>query len=114
MKLDSLNKFTSGFKNNEMSVIASHRKTPITMSYIDCKYGHIVHQFMSESPRYSLDYGIYEVDIEYTQNEFDYGYILKAALYRRDEIIKFENLECNSLRMGLIQVTEKLIDEFDI
>lgn len=106
-----LNKETVGFKKGAMNVISCFRSTPISNAYIECKYGHIVYKFLTGSPSYNLKYDIYEIDIDYTANEFDRGYILKSALYRRDEIIAFKTHECNDLRTGLIYVSEKLIEK---
>lgn len=111
VNVSMLNKVNSGFKKGEMTILSSFRKTPISMAYIDCKYGHIVYKFLTESPSYNLKHDIYEIDIDYSSNEFDRGYILKAALYRRDEIIAFKNYECNDLRTGLIEISEKLIEK---
>lgn len=106
-----LNSVNGGFKKGEMNVISCTRTSPISMAYIDSKYGHIVYKFLTDSPSYNLKYDNYEIDIDYTSNEFDRGYILKAALYRRDEIIAFKNYECNDLRTGLIEICEKLIEK---
>lgn len=114
MSIEMLNRITAsgGFKKDDsIFVLCSEVKKPKSLNIIECEYGNIFRQIFSPEQRYTLTYGIYEVDIDFTENEFDSGYVLKAALYRRDEIINFQTKETQNLREGLIELSENMLSK---
>lgn len=100
---------------DKMYVIMSSNRKPISMAYLESAYGYIQHKFLGQDPGYTLKYKNYEVDVDYSSNELSDFINIKAALYRRDEIIGFKTLEvfkaASSLRDGIIKICEEMISE---
>lgn len=111
MNVAMFNQTITGFSKDNSVILACHREKPISMAYIECQYGNIVYRFHTSTPSYNLKYKHYEVDVDYTYNELERGYSLKAAMYSRDQIIGFKSIICSDLRNGLIDICEEMVDE---
>lgn len=100
-----------GTPRTEMSVLkkASKRKS-ISNAFIECEFGDIVYNYVD--PSYNLTYKNIEIDIDYSYNELERGYILKGALYDLDQIIAFRSIVSYSLRDGLKELCEEMINKY--
>ena len=97
-----LNSVNGGFKKGEMNVISCARTSPISMAYIECKYGHIVYKFLTDSPSYNLKYDIYYLKKELRQEEIRLDE-LKAKVDTNSSIREIEEKAKEELNMDYLK-----------
>jgi hypothetical protein len=109
--MNNMVKLSKSIRIGTMNTILAGRGVGRSLTFIECKYGHIEYNFITNNPSYSIKYKSFEVDVEYSYSELERGYVLKAAIYQYDEIIGFKNIVSFDLRNGLIEICEKMIEE---
>lgn len=80
-----------------------------SLNSLPCFYGEIVYSSSSHESDYTLQYGNYDVDIDYVKDLFNDGYSLKVALYKDGVMVSYVNEICYDLPTGIVESCERML-----
>ncbi len=83
-----------------------------SLNSLPCKYGEIIYSTNSHESDYTLQYGNYDVDIDYAKDFLYDGYSLKVALYKNGVMVSFVNEICYDLPTGIVESCERMLNNF--